>query len=135
MKRRVPSRNYGAYPTDEYGFAIPLEETRVPYIEDPTTEVHHYNFYARSFGSLAIAQTFRDLQSQQIVVPRQSHVRLHQMYQGIQLPPVANMLDEIEYQHYMGGKLHIRAPYIGYQQHDITPDLMDDLYAEYNAIM
>jgi hypothetical protein len=61
-------------------------------------------------------------------------MRLHQLYQGIQLPPVANMLDYIEAAQYTGDKLNVREPYIGYQQHDINDDLMNTLYDEYNRI-
>jgi hypothetical protein len=126
--------NYGAYPTDENGFAVPVQETCVPYIESEKIEIHHYNFYSKCFGQLAISQTFRDLRSQQTPMTSPSHMRLHQLYQGIQLPPVANMLDYIEAAQYTGDKLNVREPYIGYQQHDINDDLMNTLYDEYNRI-
>jgi hypothetical protein len=106
----------------------------VPYIESEKVEIHHYNYYSRCFGQLAIAQTFRDLYSQQTPVTSPSHTRLHQLYSGIQLPPIANMLDYIEHEQYTGGKLNIRQPYTGYQQYDINEDLMDSLYEEYNRL-
>jgi hypothetical protein len=134
MKRRPSSVGYGAYPTNELGFAVPIEETRVPYIESEKIEIHHFDFYKAMFARLAISQTFRDLQSQQTPITSPSHIRLHQMYQGIQLPPIANMLDYIEHQQYTGGKLNIREPYVGYVQHDITDERMDALYDEYNRI-
>lgn len=126
--------HYGAYPTDANGFAVPVRETRVPYIPSEHMEVHHHNFYARNFGKLAISQTFRDLKSQQTLLTQPSHQRLHQYYEGIALPPIANMLDYIESAQFLNDKLNIREPYIGYIEHDIDDYLMWELHREYNSI-
>ena len=134
MRDKVKIMRRGYYPTDEMGFPIPVAETDIPYLESEHNEVHHMAFYRRTFGSLAIAQTFRDLQSNQLTMPSRSHTILHQTYQGIFLPPIANMLDYIEHAQYTGEKLKIREPYKGYQLHDITDNRMNILYSEFNAI-
>lgn len=134
MSRRGNCPNYGAYPTDKNGFAVPVEETRVPYIESERIEVHHKNYYKATFGKLAISQTFRDLKSQQELITSPSHTKLHQMYQGIQLPPITNMLDYIEEAQYSGDHLNVRAPRLGYRRLDIDERLMKTLYEEYNRI-
>lgn len=125
----------GEYPTDESGFPIPVQETDIPYLESGHNEVHHLAFYRRTFGELAISQTFRDLKSNQLLMPSRSHGLLHQLYDGIRLPPVANMLDYIEHAQYTGDKLNIREPRKGYQQYDITEEYLDTLYREYNFIV
>ena len=133
MGRRL-YMSVGRYPVDSNGFPVPIEETRVPYIESETIENHHMAWRSRLFGQLAIAQTFRDLQVWQIAMTQPSHTITHQLYEGIQLPPVANMLGYIEHAQYTGEKLNIREPYNGYQLHDITDDRMSILHDEYNAI-
>lgn len=131
MKRRGYMER-GGYPVDANGFPVPVWETAVPFLEDEKQTNHHYNFYARSFGSFAIAQTFRDLASQQILMPDRSHTVLHQLYGGVRLPPVAAMLEHIEEEKFYNGKLNIREPYNGYVRHEITDELMEKLYREYN---
>lgn len=124
----------GSYPVDARGFAVPVWDTDVPYVEDDKETNHHYNFYAHMFGRLAIAQTFRNLPTQQLMMPDRSHTILHQMYTGIKLPEPALMLDAIEEAQFNGDKLKIRYPHLGYQSEDITDDHMTLLYDEYNNL-
>jgi hypothetical protein len=83
------------YPTDKRGVPLSVAEVGIPYIESKYWNNHHLNFYARQFGATAISQSFRDLERYQEMMPKQSHVLLHQKFGGIALPAAGVMLDEL----------------------------------------
>lgn len=123
------------YPTDSLGFPIPVRDLSEPlYIPDSgeAENNHHLNFYARSFGLLAISQTFRDLDSMQETMVIWRHDLLHRLYGGIEVPPLKNMLERIEQEQAEGGKLKIHLSHMGYVYHDITEVALKTLKAEYS---
>jgi hypothetical protein len=87
----------GMYPTNERGFPVHPRELGL-FSDDETSERrnnHHLSFYASKFGSTTISLVFRNLASQQVEMDYDKHVRLHQLYTGINLPPFVNMMDRI----------------------------------------
>jgi hypothetical protein len=72
------------YPTNN-GVPIPFHELDLPVSTLDLTKPesfnnHHGNFTARTFGRLAISQTFRDLAIFQYVTPRDVHALAHDRY-------------------------------------------------------
>lgn len=132
FEERVP------YPVDTRGFPLPPEEVDDRFIDNgryTERNNHHLNYYARLFGSTAISHTFRSLHSQQLMMPIKSHNLLHDLYSGIGLPPADNMLEEIEYQKFLGTQLRYRVPELdGYVSSNISDVHIKTLKAEYNSI-
>lgn len=126
------------YPTDERGFAIPLEELGFSRVERrgprrPDENEHHIYYYARMFGRFAISRTFRSLEDEVARMSVSQHNTLHALYSGIDLPPFSNMLDRIEQAKADGERLMIRGKG-GYQFREITDERMQRLYREYNTL-
>jgi hypothetical protein len=139
-RRRRPTTPIGEYPTDSRGFAIAPSEVDDRFFDldfDGVEEWnnHHLNFYARSFGSLAISHTFRDLESQQVPMVKWRHSLLHILYTGMNLPPLTNMMEEIEMQKVLGNKRKIYTIYEKkYELLDIDNDVWVALNREYNEV-
>ena len=121
------------YPVNERGFPVPVEELQLPQILNGVENNHHMNYYARLFGRFAISETFRNLESFQVMMPFHTHEELHKRYSGIQLPSFNSMVDRIEQAQQDGEQMKIRA-LGGYVRHRITDVHLKTLYAEYNTI-
>lgn len=120
------------YPVDNQGFPIdPRELGQFDFITAERRSNHHLNFYRRKFGELAISQTFRDLESEQLPMPVSQHDKLHRLYSGIEIPPLMNMLTRIEQAREAGEQLKIWTQG-GYVFHPITAVHWATLMAEYN---
>lgn len=120
------------YPVDNYGFPIdPHELGLFAFNTGETENNHHKAWQARKFGGLAISQTFRNLESEQTLMPISEHNRLHRLFSGIELPPLVNMLDRIETEMLLENNLKIRTDR-GYVYHPITEVHWATLMAEYN---
>jgi len=120
------------YPVDNYGFPIdPHELGQFAFNTGEVENNHHLSYYRRRFGQLAISQTFRDLEGEQLLMPVSQHNKLHRMYSGIQIPPLMNMLTRIEQAREAGEHLKIWTQG-GYVFHPITAVHWSTLMAEYN---
>jgi hypothetical protein len=124
------------YPTNNLGFAIdPRELGLFEFNTGEPENNHHKAFYRRRFGELAISQTFRDLESQQVSMVVREHDRLHRLFGGIAIPPLNNMLTRIEQGRETGEKLKVWDGYSKrYVYHDITAVHWSTLLAEYNGL-
>lgn len=95
------------YPTDYVGVPIPPEELGFEIGQRREWNNHHLAYFRRSFGQLAISQTFRDLELMQREMPVTEHRRLHGLYTGIQVPSLLTMMDIIDGERLSGGQLKI----------------------------
>lgn len=121
------------YPVNNHGFPIPVQELGLPDLRSETNNNHHLNFCANLFGTFAISETFRNLDSFQTMMPYRTHEVLHQRYSGLRLPTFGNMLDRIEQAQAEGEHLKIRT--LGhYVLHDITDVHIKTLHAAYNSV-
>lgn len=135
VKRRVERL---PYPTDERGFAVPLEELGFSRVERrghrrPDENEHHIYYYARAFGRFAISETFRSLESHVARMNVMQHNHLHAIYEGMSLPPFDNMLERIEQAQDEGEQLMVRGDG-GYVLRDITDKRIERLHREYNEL-
>ncbi len=123
------------YPTDANGLAYhPKELGLFDFTTPEAKNNHHLNFYARSFGALAISQTFRDLEQQQVMMPITEHVKLHRLFSGIALPRPIVMMTEIERSRESDSRLKIYRPGDGYAFSRISAELWGTLTKEYNEV-
>lgn len=124
------------YPTDLVGAPIPPEELGFEIGHSGEWNNHHMAYFRRSFGRLAISQTFRDLELLQREMPVVEHRRLHTLYTGIQVPSLLTMMDIIDRERLSGGQLKIydstRERGDRYVRSDITPARWNFLRKEYN---
>jgi hypothetical protein len=130
----------GQYPTDEKGIPLKPYEVNFNFVEGDEDSFlpknnHHHNYYAKTFGALAISQTFRDLESQQTTMVVWRHRLLHQLYQGIPLPEPKAMMEVIEedYSAQNGLKIY-NCNTKQYEYKDITDDTWEALKQEYNTL-
>lgn len=97
---------------------------------------HHLAYFRRSFGHLAIAQTFRDLELMQREMPIPEHRRIHSLYAGIKVPHLITMLDIIDGERQTGGLLKVydekRPRGDRYVRSEITQAKWNFLKKEYN---
>jgi hypothetical protein len=92
---------------------------------------HHLAFTRRQMSRLAITQTFRDLDRNQIVLPKDVHSDLHKVYGPPKLPSLYEVMDAIDDAFHAGEMLRYgSANNPTYQP--ITPELMSALGFEYN---
>ena len=84
MRDRYPTRN-----------GIPVHPEELGYHSNPEVyqENHHLAFTRREMSKLAITQTFRDLNSMQVPLPKEPHRELHRLY----LPPQIGLKEAYEY--------------------------------------
>lgn len=126
------------YPTNN-GVPVPFHELDLPVSTLDLTKPesfnnHHGNFTARSFGRLAISQTFRDLAIFQYVTPRDTHAIAHDRYEpSRRLPDLETMMEIIDEQRAQNGLLRYgSANFPRYK--GISEDLIRTLNLEYNQI-
>lgn len=128
------------YPVDKRGFALPTYEVNDMFIaregdEEERWNNHHHNFYASTFGRLAVSKTFRDLDVQQTPMVEWRHNLLHRLHTGIAIPPIENMIEEIEMQQAIGGRLKVfDMAKKCYQLLEITDEKMAEVKADYQTI-
>jgi len=126
------------YPTDSIGLPLPVEELGFNLSAYGERNNHHMAFYAQSFGRFAISNTFRNLEAMQVNMPVSEHTRLHQHYEGIELPRPITMLDAIYNERFEGRGLQIYHHNLPagerYQKHPITDALWHSLMIEYSSI-
>lgn len=131
--------SHGRYPTDAVGIPIPPEELGFRVGLERRTNNHHMNFCAKSFGKLAISQTFRDLELFQRDMPITEHDRLHRLYSGIEVPSLITMMDVIAGEVATGGLLKVynttrRSDHPHYLTRRIKPDEWKFLKQEYGQL-
>lgn len=132
MGRSIEQR---PYPVDKYGFPIPVKELGLfDFTVKDERNNHHMNFFAREFGRLAIAQAFRDLETQQIVMPVTEHNKLHQMFTGIEVPRLTFMLTALEFARERDQQLKVHEPGHGYTHQRITAPMWGVFMKEYNEV-
>jgi len=95
------------YPTDSIGVPIPPEELGFEVGQINEWNNHHLAYFRRSFGHLAISQTFRDLELMQREMPIPEHRLLHQRFVGIAVPRLITMMDIIDGERHAGGLLKV----------------------------
>lgn len=130
----------GPYPTDCNGIPLYPCEVNPAFIEPKPQELwkpnnHHMAYFAKTFGRFAISQTFRDLQSLQVPLPRWRHELIHDMYTGIRLPGFIEMMERIDEEKELGGQLQVfNKSTHQYELHPITDERWDALAEEYNRL-
>lgn len=139
MKRRQQHFESVSYPTDDRGFAVPLEELGFSRVERRGARrhdenEHHMYYYARLFGRFVLSQTFHDIQSNIARMNVGQHSDLHNRFRGsMELPPLENMLERVEQAKDEGEVLFIRRTG-GYITKLITDDKMIEIQNEYMRI-
>jgi len=123
------------YPTDRYGYSIPLEEldgvpeTRLHGKHYEETN-HHYGFIKSVMARSVILLTFRNLDCEQIQPPIDVHQWLHCRFGPPERIKEINALDMIMEQVAIGGLIRLgsaRHP----EYKEITPEKIDLLKACY----
>ena len=71
-------------------FELNLPESHLDLSREQSWNNHHNGWEARTFGSLALLQTFRDLERHQFLMPIDQHDILHRLY----APPVIPTMQE-----------------------------------------
>lgn len=93
---------------------------------------HHYIFTARKMGNLAITQTWRDLAKNQVVMPKDIHSELHQMYDPPEVPDLRQIYDYVDLA-YMNGEMlrygSARAPIYKPISHNLMEHLKQEILA------
>jgi len=126
------------YPTRN-GISIPIHEIELPPTHFERPELHsnnHHNMWGRkTMGRTAITQTLRDLDRLQFVMPVDVHNSLHQLYAPPEKPTLRQAMDEIDEAYQLGETLKIyNLATHKYEYHPITPERLDLLKIEYNAL-
>lgn len=90
---------YGAYPMEWAGF-VPVDELALPgshlNLENKYSyNNHHLVFPMRKMARLLITQTFRDLERNQVIMPKDQHQTLHDLYGPPELPGILALMDVI----------------------------------------
>lgn len=83
------------------GFAIcPTElilpESRLDLSNEYSYNNHHRMWTARKFGRSALFQTLRDLESSQVILPKDVHAAYHKRYSPPPMPTPLKALDRIQ---------------------------------------
>jgi hypothetical protein len=126
------------YPVDSEGLPIHPRELDLPQStlnpnRPQNFNNHHFAFTARRFGRLAISQTFRDLDINQMVMPKDVHGELHREYNEMKyMPHLATMLEVIEAQRFVPEALRYGSANSPLYR-DITDELWKQLLLEYNS--
>lgn len=84
IRKPYPTRNALPVHPEELGFESDY---------DLYQENHHLAFTRREMSRFAITQTFRDLNSMQVPLPKAPHSELHRLY----LPPQIGLKEAYEY--------------------------------------
>lgn len=127
------------YPTTERHFVIPPNELNLPETTLPDTPEnrnnHHLYWEYRKLGRFLITKTFRDLEHNQLEMPRDIHTVLHQRFGPPELPSLEDMVEQIEMAHVLGENLKVqenrRGPYF---YHKISNIALKQIYYEYNDL-
>lgn len=131
------SGGYAPYPCHR-GVFVPVYELSLPPSRlNPERQTnynnHHFAFTARRMGRLLITSTWRDLMTNQQVMPKDSHVALHQRYDPPVLPELHDIMNTLD-DAYQSNQLlrYGSASHPEYQA--ITASLMQRIKAEYEVI-
>ncbi len=123
MTRRYPTHN---------GVAIPSCEIDLPRSSESEYNNHHLAWTAANFSRSAIFQTFRDLESNQEMLPIDTHTYIHQTYDPPAMPTVRQALERIESAKDQGENLKFRS-WGGYALQQITDEMMNICLEEYKS--
>jgi len=99
-KQRVPGKvltDMERYPT-RHGvgispFELGLPESHLDLSREQNWNNHHNGWEARAFGSLALLQTFRDLERHQFLMPVDQHDTLHRLYSPPAMPTIEQAMN------------------------------------------
>lgn len=130
LTREYPT--IGGIPVDPKELNLPASRLDLDY--QGNFNNHHWNFTKRQFGALAIAQTFRNLDRFQTVLPRDTHQELHRRFEPVKhLPDLVTMLDVIDEERQNNGLIKLGSANNPIYQ-PISPELFHDLMLEYNEV-
>ena len=91
MEKAIPTLHGVAISPFELG----LPESHLDLSNDRNWNNHHQAFAARAFGSLALFQTFRDLERHQFIMPVDQHDTLHRLYGPPKMPTIKEAMDVV----------------------------------------
>jgi len=99
--QRYPTRNgVGISP-----FELGLPESDLDLSREQNWNNHHNGWEARAFGSLALLQTFRDLERHQFLMPVDQHDTLHRLYSPPAMPTIEQAMNIVVEAHDAGERL------------------------------
>lgn len=133
MQRAYPTRNGMPVPTSE----LDLSPTRLR-VRPENQSVHHLHYEARDYGRLLIAQTLRDLETEQEIMQNDQHnigkFALHTLFSPPELPTPRQMMDRLEVAKVQGSQLNIRHKGLGYVKEPFTEERWQQIHREYNRL-
>jgi len=87
-----PTRNGISIPIHE----IELPDTRLNIEKKGNTNRHHNEWTARTFGKNILLTIVRNIETNQLVMPIDTHVYLHELFDPPKPPTARQAIDEIE---------------------------------------
>lgn len=90
---RVAPHNEG-FPVSVNELRLP-ESTLNPHIQDNYNN-HHFHFTARAFGRSVLYQTLRNLDANQLVIPKDVHAVYHALYTPPPMPSPLAAMDRVD---------------------------------------
>lgn len=131
LSREVPT-THGGIPVDPRELDMPVTMMDIEFQNEVNN--HHMMWMRKLFGRTAISQTFRDLNINQLVWPKDTHNTFHALYDPIKtLPDPVAMLDIIDEQRQMNGLLRYGSAGLP-RYRKIDDELWSQLMNEYNEL-
>lgn len=94
---------------------------------------HHLCFTASKMARFVLTQTWRDLDKNQVQMPKDTHAVLHDRYTEYSIPTPTDLMDEIDEAWQTGEALRYgSAAHPTYRQ--ISEDLIRRIHSEYNQL-
>jgi len=100
-----PTRNGISIPINE----IELPDTRLNIDKKGNTNRHHNEWTARTFGKNLLLTMVRNIETNQFVIPIDTHVYLHELYEPPKPPTARQAIAEIERAKYSNEMLCTKA--------------------------
>lgn len=120
-----------AYPT-RHGVAISPEELNLPEFEG-NKNIHHHAWTKNAFASLALFQTFRDLERHQSLLVIGQHNFIHARYAPPKMPTVGEAMNTVIEAY--GASESLRIGSAGrFELIPITQTLINKIKKEYNEV-
>ena len=120
------------YPMHGANFVPPSELDLLP-SHTRKENLHHLAFTRRQMGRFLITQTFRDLDRNQVVMPIDQHVQLHEDYGAPRLPRIEDIMDVIDEAYQTGEQLRYGSAHAPIYK-PITPGLIINCGIEYGLM-